>query len=243
MAKRQKNAFFQFKKFTVYQEKTAMKVCTDACIFGAMSTFPNTASILDIGTGTGLLSLMLAQRYPTSQITALEIDEAAAQQAKENSERSPFGEQITIFNTALQAFSPNEIPSFSGIICNPPFYENALKSPNNQKNTAHHHTMLSFDELVHAIQRLLLPNGVCWILLPPTEMEKLSCIFAKKSFFKTKSISISHQSSKPIIREICCFERNHREVPIETEQLCIFDTDGAYTARIKDVLKEFYLNF
>lgn len=243
MARRQKNTFFQFKKFTVYQDKSAMKVCTDACIFGAVSMFPSAETILDIGTGTGLLSFMLAQRYPTSQITALEIDENAVQQARENSAESPFAKRITILQTPVQDYYTDGSALFSGIICNPPFYENALKSTNNQKNVAHHHTMLTFNELVDAVHRLLEPKGVCWILLPPTEMEKLSRIFTKKSFFKTKSISISHQPGKPIIREICCFERNNRDISIEIEQLSIFETDGAYTSRIKDVLKEFYLIF
>lgn len=243
MNRRQKNSFFQFKRFAVHQDKTAMKVCTDACIFGAMSTFPNSATILDIGTGTGLLSLMLAQRYTDSHITALEIDEAAAQQARENCAKSPFFDQIDVLNTALQEFTTDKNALFSGIICNPPFYENALKSADEQKNAAHHHTTLTFDVLVDAIEHLLVPDGVCWILLPPTEMEKLSRIFAKKSFSKTNSILISHQPSKPIIREICCFVRSKEELSVEIEQLTIFNTDGTYTSRIKDLLKEFYLIF
>lgn len=243
MAKRQKKSFFQFKKFTVHQDRTAMKVCTDACVLGAISEFTDPTYLLDIGTGTGLLSLMVAQRYPESKIKSIELEPEAANQAKENAKRSPFAHQIEVENTSFQSFIENKENQFTGVICNPPFYVNDLQSTNHKKNVAHHQTTLRFEELAFGIQKILKPGGVSWILLPPVEMEKLSSIFAERFFFKTRSITLSHQVDMPVIREISCFERREKEVPFQTEAISIFHRDGTYTSRFVEALKEYYLIF
>src|SRR5437763_249939 len=134
------NDFFRFKQFTIQQQYCAMKVCTDACLFGAwtVSTITNeklpAGYVLDIGAGTGLLSLMLVQQLKNSIIHAIEIDGAAAKQAGENFVASPWGEQLNIFNTAIQSFSPTQRYDF--ITTNPPFFQDDLASPNAQRNIA-----------------------------------------------------------------------------------------------------------
>src|SRR5689334_11682345 len=141
------NEFFCFKQFTIHQQYCAMKVCTDACLFGAWTASAITNEqlpaglILDIGAGTGLLSLMLGQQLNNSIIHAIEIDAVAAQQAGDNFAASSWSEQLHVYNTAIQSFSPAQQYDF--IITNPPFFQNDLASPNAQRNLALHSHQLS----------------------------------------------------------------------------------------------------
>src|SRR5262249_33933395 len=133
------NSYFQFKEFTVYQERCVMKVTTDACVFGAWvaQDVTDVQNVLDIGTGTGLLPLMLAQRHPSITIDAIEIDKESFEQAKENVAISPFAEHIQVINDDAKAFSSWK--KYDLVISNPPFYEKELASSDHKKNIAHHH--------------------------------------------------------------------------------------------------------
>ena len=163
------NTFFQFKKFIIHQDKCAMKVCTDACLFGAYVANKleadnfNLNKILDIGAGTGLLSLMLAQKC-YEKIDAIELDENAFLQARKNIENSPFRNQIEILNVDILTFSANE--KYDLIICNPPFFENQLKSDTAERNAAMHATTLSLLQLVQVIKSNLTLAGKAYLLLP-----------------------------------------------------------------------------
>ena len=149
------NTWFQFKQFTIHQEKTAMKVCTDACLFGAWVANKielneiNADNILDIGCGTGLLSLMLAQKTK-AQIDAVEIDKNAFEQAKENINLTEWKEQINIHHGSIIDFKSNK--KYDLIICNPPFYENQLKSVDSARNKAMHATTLSYKDLIFVLK-------------------------------------------------------------------------------------------
>src|SRR5689334_16561633 len=153
---------FRFKQFIIQQDKTAMKVTTDSCLFGAWLTnrlgesFGQ--SVLDIGTGTGLLSLMFGQKNPNAIIDAIEIDAEAAQQAKENVEQSPWGERINVTNADIRRVA-DTLPAYDIVICNPPFHENQLSSDSYQKNTAHHSTELSLEDLLRIIPGRLKEEG------------------------------------------------------------------------------------
>jgi len=178
---------FQFKKFSIDQENCAMKICTDACVFGGYIDISESKSILDIGTGTGLLSLMLAQRSDTKnpKITAVEIEKEAFLAAKGNFERSSYKGRLEIFNLSIQDFSKSFSQEFSDkdnlrfdhIISNPPFFLHQSKTKNTSKNLALHSEALSFDDLLKSIDKLLSQNGKCDILLPAFEMD----IFIKKA--------------------------------------------------------------
>ena len=180
---------FTFKQFTINQDRCAMKVCTDACILGASTDVENVSKILDIGTGTGLLSLMIAQRT-NAQIDAVEIDEDAYQQAVMNVQESVFASKIRVHHQRIQDCLVED--SYDLIISNPPFYQQSLKSADAKVNRALHTVELSFDDIIDSSIRLLSPNGKFVVLLPPFEMEKLIQIAKKKGLYLSKKMLIRH---------------------------------------------------
>lgn len=231
---------FTFKQFTVYQDQCGMKVCTDACIFGASIDTKNAQRILDIGTGTGVLSLMLAQRTD-AKIDAVEIDESAYQQAISNVEKSNFSQKISVFHQKIQDFEPSF--RYDLIISNPPFYQKSLKSADAQTNKALHAVELSLEELVEAVIRLLNPNGQFIVLLPPFEIEKLIQFAQKKGLYLSKKIMIRHNASKPVFRVIATFS-NTQIQDIEESTLVIHEEDMKnYSAEFRELLKDYYLIF
>ena len=163
------NSYFQFKQFTVQQDACAMKVTTDACLFGAWcaaeiqtkNSIGKTA--LDIGTGTGLLSLMLAQKN-VLQIDAIEINKLAAAQAQSNFEASPWSENLHIINKDILEYVTQKKVDY--IVCNPPFYQNELASPDTQKNIAHHSKALNLENLIPIMANLIKEDGSIFLLLP-----------------------------------------------------------------------------
>lgn len=148
------NPFFQFKKFTVYHDKCAMKVGTDGVLLGAWASVENARRILDIGTGTGLIALMLAQRSDAS-VVGVDIDEAAVEQARENIERSEWKNRIVVEHKDVRDLSGEKYSLFDVIVSNPPYFTEAVYCPDKQRNTARHMDSLPFDELLQAVDRLL----------------------------------------------------------------------------------------
>ncbi|GAB2610190.1 methyltransferase [Emticicia sediminis] len=231
---------FTFKQFTINQDRCAMKVCTDACILGASTDVENVNNILDIGTGTGLLSLMLAQRT-NGQIDAVEVDEDAYQQAFMNVKESRFSEKINVYHQRIQYFTSTE--TYDLIISNPPFYQQSLKSTDAKANKALHAVELSFDDLIDSVLRLLSVDGKFVVLLPPFEIEKLIKIAQKKGLYLSKKMSIRHDESKPIFRVIATFltQKTHN---LEEKTLIIHKEDGkTYSNEFRDLLKDYYLIF
>jgi tRNA1Val (adenine37-N6)-methyltransferase len=234
------NSYFQFKKFRINQDKTAMKVCTDSCILGAYISADQAKTILDIGTGTGLLALMVAQKS-TAFIDAIEIEEMAYEQAKENVNASPWSNSIRIFHTSIQNFILEANHRYDLIISNPPFYSNQLKSPNTQKNIAHHSEQLSFDELINSVNQLLSEDGKFIFILPESEFKLLGKRLSENNFYETERMMIKDRSSSPIFRIIGSFQRIVTNYPTERE-LIIKDENGVYTEDFKKLLKDYYLN-
>lgn len=231
---------FTFKQFTINQDRCAMKVCTDACILGASTDVENVKNILDIGTGTGLLSLMMAQRS-NAQIEAVEIDEDAYQQAFMNVKVSNFAEKIAVHHQRIQDFSA--IENYDLIISNPPFYQQSLKSSDAKANKALHAVELSFDDLIDSVLRLLSIEGQFVVLLPPFEIEKLIQIAQKKGLYLSKKMSIRHDESKPIFRVIATFQ-TQKVHNLEEKTLIIHTEDGkTYSNEFRDLLKDYYLIF
>lgn len=233
-------SFFQFKQFRVAQDRCAMKVCTDSCVMGAIIPVANAQRILDIGTGTGLLALMLAQRAAANvPIDALEIDEAATQQATENIAESPWKQQITIHLTALQKFVASA--SYDLIVSNPPFYENHLKRGGQAQNIAMHSEQLSLQELAENIARLLSADGRAVVLLPPYQAENLQQNMAQQSLFLVANTFLFDREGGKMIRHISTYARQQTN-ELLLEKLYIRNPNNEYTEAFIQLLKPYYLH-
>lgn len=241
------NTFFNFKQFTVHQELCAMKVSTDACIFGALlaKAFANselqqpdtTSTYLDIGTGTGLLSLMLAQKSK-GIITAVDIEEGAAKQAAKNIADSIFAKKINVFKEDILRFEPAN--KMDGIFCNPPFYEADLHSPDVQKNAAKHDTTLTLQPLSVYVEKHLKPTGVFSILLPYQRVNEFVEMALISGLYLRKKILVRHSPKHTFFRGILFFKK--METSLENSSLLIRNEEGNYTAEFIELLKDYYLN-
>ena len=229
---------FQFKQFTIHQDQCAMKVSTDACILGAWVDVAQAENILDIGAGTGLLSLMMAQRS-TACIDAVELDTPAFEQAKSNIAESKWSDRIEVFHGKIQKFSPDK--KYDYIVSNPPFYQNHLKSEKVQKNQAHHTETLSFEELLDSVLRLRTTSGKFAVLLPAYEAKVLEDLAISKGFFPQKKLTVRHREGAKILRVIV--EYGTASVVLENTELLIKDAQEQYTGQFSALLKEYYLIF
>lgn len=236
------NDYFRFKQFTVWQKLAAMKVCTDACLFGAwiadkLSKKETQAEyILDIGAGTGLLSLMLAQKT-AAIIDAIELDASAAHQAKENFEASPFKDRLSIIQGDIRQTNP--IKKYDLIICNPPFYEKDLKSPMLQRNLALHSHSLTFQELLKVVAELLNAQGVFVVLLPHQRSVEFIQVAATYHLHLHEQCLVKQTERHSYFRSMCLFRKNEAE--IETSVLKIKE-HGQYSQQFVELLKDYYLN-
>jgi tRNA1Val (adenine37-N6)-methyltransferase len=187
------NTYFRFRQFTVHQDRTAMKVCTDACLFGAWIASEmrdkKIERIVDIGTGTGLLSLMAAQSS-NAHIDAVEIDEDAWNQASENFAASPWKDRLKVHHCPVQQFSPGY--RYDLIICNPPFYEHDLRSPSDNRNLAMHSTELSADDLFASIKRLVKPGGDVAMLVSYQRVDITERKIRENGLFVNKKVLVRH---------------------------------------------------
>jgi len=233
------NSYFQFKQFTIEQDRCAMKVSTDGCIQGAVAQVPsgiNTA--LDIGTGTGLLSLMLAQRFPQLRITAIEMDEGACLQAAANIKASPFQERITVLQADARTFQPENKYPF--IICNPPFFTKSLKGPVDARNKARHDDTLSQEDLIRLMNRVLTDNGTACFLWPATEHAEWEQLLTREGYYLHDRLSVRDRAHTRITRVISICSRLFRAQP-EEQELVIKTEDGTYSETFLTYLSPFYL--
>ena len=220
-----------------------MKVCTDACVLGAWADVVAAEKILDIGAGTGLLSLMAAQRNQSARIDGVELDKSAFQQASENVLKSPFQSRINVVNSAIQDFEPNY--QYDCIITNPPFFQSDLRSPSERKNQAHHASTLSFDQLLTSIERLLAPKGRFNILLPIDEGQVFLIKANESGWVLNRKLILCHNPNKKPFRQLMTFSRGHfSESQSINELLYIYKEDGkTYDDQFRQLLKDFYLIF
>jgi tRNA1Val (adenine37-N6)-methyltransferase len=233
------NSYFEFRQFCVAQGNCGMKVSTDACIQGAWTPLPDKpCRILDIGTGTGLLSLMVAQRAPGAVVDAVEIDAAAAQQAKENIAASPFADRIAVYHTDARNWQPQS--RYDVLICNPPFFNNSLTGPAAARNLARHGLMLQQADLIRIFERVLKPDGYASVLWPAAEGELFTKLAAQEGWTPRTQLSIKDTDDARIKRIIRIYARN---VPAaQSAVLTIKESTGQYTSVFKDLLASFYLH-
>lgn len=219
-----------------------MKVTTDGCLFGAWSAglvrsqYSEVRSILDIGAGTGLLSLMLAQQSNAS-IDTVEIDNAAAVQTKENVQHSPFADRITVFNADVLDFSFGK--KYDVIISNPPFYENELKSDRTDKNIAHHNEGLLLNDLLQVIKRNLNPDGKFLLLLPFKRKVEAEKMIANAQLAIIHTTFVRQSVHHDYFRMMLC--GGHTSLATVTDDIIICKQDGCYTDSFIELLKLYYL--
>jgi len=247
------NPFFQCKKFIVHQQHTSMKVCTDACLFGAwVSQKPlvqNANRILDIGTGTGLLSLILAQvtEIPNSKITAIEIEAQAAAEAQSNFNLNPWKDRMELVNDSIQNYSSNlnkegldASQLFDLVISNPPFYEGDLKSPNVNKNKAAHSTELPWSVLIENLTTILSPTGSFFVLVPTLRAYTMQKFAEAQQLHLVEEVLVYNNAKHLPFRAMLHFQRNKTE--ILRNKLIIKDADNKYTPEFTHLLKDYYLH-
>ena len=227
---------FRFKQFSVDDNRCAMKVGTDAVILGAWANVSNTDSVLDIGTGCGLIALMVAQRS-NGHITAIDIDENASIQCKENFMASPWHKRLDAVFGAVQQFDSES--RFDLIVCNPPFFKNALKTPDAQRNIARHNDNLSFESLLVSVDRLLNDNGTFAFILPNDEANQVITLAVAHQFYPNRCCTVVSRDGKTSNRLIIELSRNESEVKRET--LTIRDLNNQFTLQYKELTKDFYL--
>lgn len=231
--------YFQFKQMLIEQDQCAMKVSTDACILGAWTPItPESKTVLDIGTGTGLLSLMLAQRNKSFKIDALEIDSSAAKQASENISNSIFFNQISVIECDAKKWQ-NDL-KYDLIICNPPFFSNSLKGNNQIRNIARHNDDFSFDELLKVVSVNLKSEGTASILLPISEITRWETAMRKTQLKQSGSLLIKPFAHQEPNRAIVLLSKKEENSVIE--ELVIYKEQKLYTNEFTDLLSPFYLH-
>lgn len=231
------NPYFRFKQFTVHQDKCAMKVCTDSCLFGAWIPLDKEIrTLLDIGTGTGLLSLMLAQRSG-AEIDAVEIEEKAFSQAKENISISAWKDRIHLHHGDVRRYDPDK--KFDLIVCNPPFYEKEMRSGLHEEKIAKHSLHLSLEDLLRSMDALLNAHGKFAILLPyyrKAEFEKAASVY---SYYPENILLIRQTPKHPFFRYAAVFSKNKTDTPLSSE-LTIKANDH-YSPEAIALLSPYYL--
>jgi tRNA1Val (adenine37-N6)-methyltransferase len=235
------NKSFQFKEFNIHQDKTAMKVGTDGVLLGAWVALNNDINkVLDIGTGTGLIALQIAQRSEVETIDALEIESNAYEQAVENFENSEWNNRLYCYHASLQEFVTEIDEKYDLVISNPPFYNDTFKEVEQKRATARHTKTLSFAELLSATAILLDPNGSCSFIIPFQE-EKEFLIIAKDSNLYPNRITRVRGNSKSKIKRSLIQLDFVQTKPIYNELTIEIDRH-VYTDAYKNIVRDFYLN-
>ena len=234
------NNYFSFKQFTVYQDRCAFKVGTDGVLLGACADITTTRSILDIGTGTGLIALMLAQRCE-AEITAIEPDTASFEQACSNVENSRWKDRIKIVNTALQDYFPGSV-KFDLIVSNPPFYADSLPNPDQVKAAARHNILMNNEELLSGVSRLMASGGKLQVIMPYAEGNIFIAEAQEFGLFCNNILKIKPLPTSEIRRLILTFSEK-KSKPRESFLTIEHGKRHDFTEEYMALTKEFYLKF
>lgn len=246
---------FTFKQFKIEQDRCAMKVGTDGVLLGAWADVAGAKKILDIGSGTGIIAIMLAQRSSqmsdkmtdsislSSQVHAIEIDDAAFLQSQENMEKSPFTNRLTAFHNSIQDYAKISSTQYDLIVSNPPFFTGGTFSSNQDKTNVRHTVKLPHGDLLHATRQLLDKNGKFCVILPLIEGLRFIEIARTYGFFLTKMTEVHTLVNKPIERLLLQFELYDK--PLIKNELVVQNSDMRhdYTEGYKNLTKEFYPTF
>lgn len=233
------NKYFRFKQFTVKQEHCAMKVGTDGVLLGSWATITAAATrILDIGTGTGLIALMAAQRAPVAMIDAVELETEAAGQAGENFESSPWADRLTVYNTAIQEFRPES--KYDVILSNPPYFSRSLKNESLKKCLARHNESLPPADLGACVRQLLSDNGTFAAILPYEEANVFIAEAVEYGLYLTRRTDIHGRRAKPVKRVLMEFAKQPAW-RLDSSRMHLENEDGSRSAAYAELTREFYL--
>lgn len=237
---------FRFKQFSLDDSLCAMKVGTDSVLLGAWTDFGNAHKILDIGTGSGLLSMMAAQKCQAS-ITAIDIEEGCYNQAIINFNSSIWYERLTCLHSSLDNYFKSALElknegSFDHIITNPPWFSRSLKSDNKNRNTARHNDDLPPDELIKSVAGLLVTGGVFSLILPYSDKEFLKTLCSVNNLQPVRETVVIPREGKEPNRVMLGFIKNNETVT-SYSTITIRDTEGNFTSSYRELTKPFYLNF
>ncbi|MEO9571346.1 MAG: methyltransferase [Polaribacter sp.] len=234
---------FRFKEFTIHQDKTAMKVGTDGVLLGAwcsVDNYPDT--ILDIGAGTGVISLMIAQRSDAMTIDAVEVDESAYEQTVANFEESDWGDRLYCYNATFQEFSDEiteEEETYDLIVSNPPFYTDEFETEDEARNKARFTSSLSFQELIIGVSKILSENGIFAVVIPFKEETNFIAFAKETNLFLNRVCRVKGNKTSEIKRSLLQFSFEEKE--IKEENLTIEIQRHLYTKEYINLTKDFYL--
>ncbi len=229
---------FHFKTFTIRHDRCAMKVSTDGILLGAWASVPTRGPILDIGTGTGLIALMMAQRsLGKVPVTALELDAEAATQAAENVTASPWPEAVEVIRADIRTW--REKLGFRQILSNPPYFSNSLKATGEARNLARHNDNLGFVDLMRAVDDLAAPEAEFYCILPVISAGQLLAEARKIEWYPALRCDVCTRPGKDVSRVLLCLKKGVRDCA--SEELCIHTSSGEYSPDFISLTKAFYL--
>jgi tRNA1Val (adenine37-N6)-methyltransferase len=231
---------FHFKQFSIQHDKAAHKVGTDAVLLGAWVDVSTASRVLDIGTGSGVIALMIAQRTAsTALIDAVEIQEADAAQASQNVARSPWADRVKIHHTSIEDF--NESNSYDLIVSNPPFFVNSSIPPVRGRGIARHTNELTFESLLVVTKKLLSRDGRLAVILPPEESKIFSSMCVSNGYFLNRTLNVKSRPDKAVERVLMEFSRV--EKPLQSKSLTIHDAGNEWSSDYRELTQDFYLKF
>jgi len=230
--------YFHFKKFSVRHDRSGMKIGTDGALLGAWTDVRQATQILDIGTGTGVIALMLAQRASESvTIDAVEIDYQASADAEENIAASPWHDRIHLHHSAIQDF--HTTTKFDLIVSNPPYFQKSYKPPTAQREIARHTEELTFDEILSIAEKLLAANGRLNLILPYTEGLLFIDLANHKGLHCTRKWIFRTRDNKPVERFLLEFRWDKK--PLDEGEILLYSAGEEWSGGYKDLMQEFYL--
>jgi len=232
---------FQFKQFVIEQDQCMMKIGTDGVLLGAWIDVSNSKSILDIGTGTGVIAIMAAQRTEDAIIHGVEIDEAAFVQAQSNMNKTPWKDRLTPFHQSIQDFTRESTHKYDLIVSNPPFFSGGTLSDNLSRNEVRHTVKLPNGELLNCARRLLAPGGCLAVILPYIEGLRFQEQAESYGFYCNKITEVHPKAGKPVERLLLEFSMVQKDL-VKEELIIQFDKRNDYTEDYITLTKEFYLN-